>query len=43
MAELHKALPQNDFRGCVNALKAHTERYVISDGNYFEGGNSWVQ
>jgi hypothetical protein len=37
MAELLKALSQNDFRGCSKAWKAHMWWFAASNGNYFEG------
>jgi len=39
VAELHKALLPNDFRGCFDAWKTHMEQYVTGDGNYYEGNS----
>jgi len=37
MAELFKALAQNDVGGCFEAWRARVERRVATDRNYFEG------
>jgi hypothetical protein len=42
VAELHKALLQNDFRGCFDAWKTHMEQYVTGDGNYCEGNEGSI-
>jgi hypothetical protein len=39
MADLLKALSQNDYRRCFEAWKARVGRYVASDGKYFERDN----
>jgi hypothetical protein len=33
VAELHKALLQNDFRECFDAWRAHLEQYITGDGS----------
>jgi hypothetical protein len=43
MEELLKALSQNYFRRCFEALKAYMGWCVASGGNYFEGNNMLIQ
>jgi hypothetical protein len=43
MAELLKAVAQNDVGGCFEAWRARVERRVATDGNYFEGNRMYPQ
>jgi hypothetical protein len=39
MAQLPKALSQNDFRRFFKASKTHMGQCIASNGDYFEGDN----
>ena len=38
-----KTLAGDDFGGCFEAGSVRLEPFVVSDGNYSEGDNIWIQ
>jgi hypothetical protein len=43
MAALFTALSQNGFRRCFESWKVRMVRFVVSDGNFFEGDNMQIK